>query len=104
VKKTIDKLGRIVIPSELRKELGVSDGDEMKLEVKDGKLVVSKAHKKDSPEARIKELETNRDEAIEYIKDNFDYREKEDIFYNADDGYEIALKEILSILERGSNE
>lgn len=77
MKKTIDKLGRIVIPSELRKELGISDGDEMKLEVKDGKLVVSKAHKKDSPEERIKELERQiriKDAWCKLIHDiGFDY-------------------------------
>jgi AbrB family looped-hinge helix DNA binding protein len=100
VKKTIDKLGRIVIPSELRKELGISDGDEMKLEVKDGKLVVSKAHKKDSPEARIKELETNIDEAIEYIKHSWWLRTDQTYDTSKDlKGWEV--EELLSILERG---
>jgi hypothetical protein len=44
------------------------------------------------------DLQNRIDKAIEYIKDTFDYREEENIFYNAGDGYEEDLAIILDIL------
>jgi AbrB family looped-hinge helix DNA binding protein len=58
VKKTIDNLGRIVIPKELRKELGIAPGDEMNLDVQEGKITI---YKENSPEIRIQQ-------AIKYAK------------------------------------
>ena len=44
MKKNIDELGRILIPKIIRKQLDVSIGEELNLEVKDEKIIISKIH------------------------------------------------------------
>lgn len=38
----IDNLGRIVIPIEMRKKLGIKENDNLKIELKDNKIIISK--------------------------------------------------------------
>ena len=45
------------------------------------------------------QLKEKIDKTIKYIEDRFDYNKEENIFYNADDGYEIELENILKILK-----
>lgn len=45
--RNIDKLGRIVIPKEMRKEIGLKNGDEVKIEVHDSKIIVSNPNQGD---------------------------------------------------------
>lgn len=42
MERKIDELGRIVIPKDLRKQLGVKNGDPVKLKFADGNIVISK--------------------------------------------------------------
>ena len=41
--KPIDPVGRIVIPKDFRDALGFREGEDLLIEVKDGKIVLSKA-------------------------------------------------------------
>ena len=43
VKRSIDDLGRIVIPSEIRKVLGVKAGDEFNVELDGRKIIITKS-------------------------------------------------------------
>lgn len=40
--RKIDNLGRIVIPAEIRKQLEIDDNTNLKIEVEDNKIVISK--------------------------------------------------------------
>lgn len=42
MKRRFDGLGRIVIPKEMRVEVGIGDGDEAHLEVLDNKIIITK--------------------------------------------------------------
>ena len=42
MEKNIDSMGRIVIPSEIRKQLRINDGDTLNLEVEGNKIVMVK--------------------------------------------------------------
>ena len=44
MKKNIDELGRILIPKIIREQLGISVGEELNLEAKDEKIIISKVH------------------------------------------------------------
>ncbi len=41
--REMDKLGRIVIPMTIRKKIGINPGDELKISVDDGIIIMSKA-------------------------------------------------------------
>lgn len=42
MKKKIDNLGRIVLPAEMKKEIGLENGSEAKIEIEDHKIIISK--------------------------------------------------------------
>lgn len=42
MKYKIDNLGRITIPAEFRRNLGINTGDDVKITLEDGKIVVQK--------------------------------------------------------------
>ena len=41
MRRSIDSLGRLVIPAEMRKELNIDNGDSVDIELVDNKIVVS---------------------------------------------------------------
>lgn len=41
IKRNIDSLGRIVIPKEMRKEIGVENGDEVDISLNEKKIIIS---------------------------------------------------------------
>jgi AbrB family looped-hinge helix DNA binding protein len=43
--RKIDRLGRLVIPKEMRDELGIKNGDKVKIELKGNKIIVTKYEK-----------------------------------------------------------
>lgn len=45
--RNLDNLGRIVIPKEMRKKLGLNNGDEVKIELVNDKVVVSNPNQDD---------------------------------------------------------
>lgn len=55
--RRVDDLGRIVIPKEIRRQLGVSEGTPMELFVKDGKVIFQKYNTSECVMERIKELQ-----------------------------------------------
>lgn len=42
MKKKVDNLGRVILPAEVRRELGIQLGEELNLLVSDGKIILSK--------------------------------------------------------------
>lgn len=55
--RRVDDLGRIVIPKEIRRTLGVSEGTPMELFTEDGKLIVQKYEVGMCIEDRLNELQ-----------------------------------------------
>jgi len=60
-KVKIDKFGRILIPKEIRKKLGIAGEMELEIEVKDEKILIKPTDFN---------LEKRVDEAISYLKNN----------------------------------
>lgn len=54
--RRVDDLGRIVIPKEVRRQLGISEGTPMKLSVEEGKLIFQKYNTSEYIADRIREL------------------------------------------------
>lgn len=40
--RKLDKLGKLTIPVEMRKELGIKNGDKVNIELKDDKIIITK--------------------------------------------------------------
>lgn len=64
----IDKIGRIVLPANFRKRLGVENGGKLMVEFVDGEVVIKRIDEKD-PQKKI-------DKAIEFLKENCDGKEE----------------------------
>lgn len=56
MERNIDTMGRIVIPSEFRKQLRISDGDLLNMDVVGNKIVITKVNSKPSDVRREKIL------------------------------------------------
>lgn len=65
--RKFDKLGRIVIPKEMRNKLGLKNGDEATIELVDNKIVISNVNNNNN------DLQEQIDKAIEYIEQNEKY-------------------------------
>ena len=46
INRRIDDLGRIVIPKDIRKELGIAIGESLNINIKDGKIIIQKIEEK----------------------------------------------------------
>lgn len=63
--RKVDKLNRIVIPSEILKELGISKEEQLNITIKNGNIVLNKVNKMATREEiessimRVKNLELN---------------------------------------------
>ena len=44
--RRIDDLGRIVIPKDIRKELGIAIGESLDINIEDGKIIIQKIEEK----------------------------------------------------------
>lgn len=86
VLKKIDNLGRLSIPSPMRKQLNIKTDDAINIEVVDDKIILTKAKKDDRIERAIECIEYDDDGYYTLIDDytNEEIREK--------------LKKVLSIL------
>ena len=62
MEKSIDSMGRIVIPSEFRKQLRISDGDKLNLELSGSSIVMTKSVGKSFDIRREKEFRIPGDE------------------------------------------
>lgn len=93
MKKKIDNLGRIVLPAEMKKELGLENGSEVNIEIEDHKIIISKPGAID--------YKAIVDKAIEYIKKELGnaggYVSGSDLDYE-------YIADLLEILKGGNNE
>lgn len=62
MKRKIDELGRLVIPIEMRETIGLKNGDPVKIELEENKIIITNPSEVDYKERVNK--------AIEYIKEN----------------------------------
>lgn len=46
MKKKVDNLGRIILPAEVRRDLRIQVGEELNLDVDDGKIILSRQSSK----------------------------------------------------------
>ena len=46
IDRRIDDLGRIVIPKDIRKELGIAIGESLDINIEDGKIIIQKIEEK----------------------------------------------------------
>ena len=66
MKRKIDDLGRIVLPAEMKKEIGLENGSEANIEIEDHKIIITKPNSID--------YKAIVDKAIEYIEnDKYEY-------------------------------
>lgn len=78
--REIDKLGRVVIPKEVRKTQGWEEGQPMEMFM-DGDALILKAYRKDSERSEIKEqlnklLESNSSEVRTIAKNAIEFIER----------------------------
>ena len=65
VTRKIDELGRIVIPKEIRKNLGIRDGESLEIYTSDDSIILKKYYE-------VKKLEDVCDKLCEIIKNIYD--------------------------------
>lgn len=86
----MDKFGRILIPKEIRKTLGIREGAELEIEIKDEKILIKPVNY--SLEKKVEEL-------LDYLKNNapkpfVSTEEVEEKWYSAEYSMrKIGLKE-----------
>lgn len=61
--RKIDNLGRISIPKEMRDKIGLSNGDEVKLESSGDKIILSNPKNFDLEAYLMEQIEINKDDA-----------------------------------------
>lgn len=65
--KIIDQSGRITLPKDMRKKVEFQEGDVIKLQTKDGSIVLTKVGILDQHGNTIKELKMNIQNALSYL-------------------------------------
>ena len=82
VVRRIDELGRIVIPKEIRKNLGLREGESLEIYVDDNKLIMQKFSKIDNYQDNINNI-------IQFISDafviNINFYDREKLVYNTNE-------------------
>lgn len=91
MKRKIDDLGRIVLPAEMKKEIGLVNGLEANIEVEDHKIIITKPGSIDYKNRNEKALEY-----IETYKSGFKNCLLSDVEFN--------VLELEEILKGGNNE
>ncbi len=86
MKRKIDKLNRLVIPREMINELGIKLEDEVEIELKDNKVIITNPKNID--------YKSIIEQAIDLLKHQIDILESKDMLHNGED-------ELLNILEKG---
>lgn len=86
MKRKIDKLNRLVIPREMINELGIKLEDEVEIELKDNKVIITNPKNID--------YKSIIEQAVELLKHQIDILESKDMFHNGED-------ELLNILKKG---
>lgn len=81
MKRKIDELGRIVLPAEMKKEIGLENGSEANIEIEDHKIIITKPNAID--------YKAIVDKATEYVKE----------FRSATVGFYLHSDTLLHILE-----
>ena len=82
VVRRIDDLGRIVIPKEIRKNMGLREGETLEIYVDDNKLIMQKYSKLNNYQDNIKSI-------IQFISDSFsiniNFYDRDKLVYNTND-------------------
>ena len=82
VVRRIDELGRIVIPKEIRKNMGLREGESLEIYVDDNKLIMQKYSKINNYQDNIKNI-------IQFISDSFsiniNFYDRDKLVYNTND-------------------
>ena len=101
--RRIDELGRIVIPKEIRKNLGLREGEGLEIYVEDNRLVMKKYSKIDNYQDNINSI-------IKFISDSFNininfYDRDKLVYYTNDVLSKISfIKEFNSIITNRKEE
>ena len=103
VVRRIDELGRIVIPKEIRKNLGIREGESLEIYVVNNKLVMRKYSKIDNYQDNIKDI-------IKFISDafniNINFYDREKLIYYTSDilGKIVFIKDFNNIISNRKEE
>lgn len=89
--KKIDNLGRVVIPKEIRAALNIKSGDELNIELKSGKIIITTENFDD----RIKRIK-NKIEDVKLSIEDSKFPQEERFFK----GYLNALNWLLEDIEK----
>ena len=77
MKKKIDSLGRIVIPYDLRKEIGLKNNDEANIELDNNKIIITKPG--------LIDYKSRCERAIKLLKHQIDILESKDMLHSYED-------------------
>ena len=88
MEKSIDSMGRIVIPSEFRKQLRISEGDKLDLQLEGSTIKITKSEGKSFDIRREKEFYINHDN-IERIKAKYPEGTLVECIEMKDEGYSV---------------
>ena len=103
VVRRIDELGRIVIPKEIRKNLGIREGESLEIYVDNNKLIMQKYSKIDNHQNNIKDI-------IKFISDafniNINFYDREKLIYYTSDilGKIVFIKDFNNIISNRKEE
>ena len=71
--RTIDSLGRLVIPKEMRDKLNLKNGDEVAIELLDNKIIITNPNKEDKFGNWLKDMQLlhEDDKTINWIAEKY---------------------------------
>lgn len=70
MERSIDSMGRIVIPSEFRKQLRINDGDALNLDIENNRIVITKVNTKPS-DIRRERIFVYDSDKVERVKEKY---------------------------------
>lgn len=92
--RRIDELGRIVIPKEIRKNLGIREGDNLEILIENDKLLLQKYSKVSNYQEEIKNIINNISKSFNV---NINFYDREKIIYSSNNNFEkINIKKYIN--------
>lgn len=93
MKRKIDELGRLVIPKEIRTEIGLNDGDSVEIQLEDNRIIVTNPQNID--------YKTRVEKALKKIQEQMPFTIDDKDSYEVCNELLSALCQIRYILETG---